>query len=104
MRCARASFQSLDARMTLIAHEILSMALLWSCFCRAVILTRSARRDIRIAFWLLGVTSVWCLFYPLVFPWEPDPVSLALLASIVIVQGVTSFHWKGGIPTAFKRG
>lgn len=87
----------------LLVHELLAMALLWSCFCRAAMLSSSARLDIRLAFWMLGTTAVWVLFYPLIWPWQPDAVSLALLLSIVVVQFVTSFHWKGGVPRAFKR-
>lgn len=85
----------------LALHEILSIALFYTCFCRAVKTTHKVRKDVLAAFWLLGVVSCIAMFSPLVFGWTPDAMSLALLASVLIVQVVTASHWRDGIPKDF---
>lgn len=85
----------------LALHEILSIALFYTCFCRAVRTNKTVRKDVLAAFWLLGVIASIAMFAPLAFNWRPDFISIALMAAIVIVQVVTSAHWKDGIPKEF---
>jgi len=85
----------------LALHEILSIALFYTCFCRAVKTNHTVRKDVLAAFWLLGVVSCIAMFAPLAFGWQPDAVSLSLLASVLIVQIVTASHWRNGIPEDF---
>lgn len=84
--------------MTLIIHEVLSMILFYTCFCRAVKTDRSVKKNVLAAFWVLGASSCLSLFAPLAFGWNPDAVSLILLGGIVIVQVATSVLWRHGIP------
>lgn len=85
----------------LALHEILSLVLFYTCFCRAVKTSKAVRPDVLAAFWLLGCIACLAMFAPLTFGYRPDWMSLSLLASIVIVQIVTSAHWRDGIPKEF---
>ena len=85
----------------LALHEILSIALFYTCFCRAVRTNKTVRKDVLAAFWFLGVIASIAMFAPLAFGWHPDFISVALMAAIVIVQVVTSAHWTDGIPKEF---
>lgn len=85
----------------LALHEFLSLALLYTCFCRAVKTNKNVRKDVLAAFWFLGCVASISMFAPLSFSWSPDFLSIALLSGIVIVQVVTSAHWKDGIPQEF---
>jgi hypothetical protein len=85
-------------------HVMLSALLFWSCFCRATMMSgRSTRRDVRLAFFALSIAAVVSLFAPLVWAWQPDQVSLPLLIGIVVVQSITSRHWRGSVPTVFRQ-
>lgn len=88
----------------LAIHELLSIALFYTCFCRAVKTNKTVKKDVLAAFWLLGCVACVAMFAPLVFGWRPDLMSVALLAGINIVQIVTSAHWKDGIPKEFING
>jgi hypothetical protein len=85
----------------LALHELLSLALLYTCFCRAVKTNKTVRKDVLAAFWFLGATASMSMFAPLAFGWRPDFVSLTLLASILAVQVATSARWRTGIPKDF---
>lgn len=85
----------------IIPHEILSIILFYTCFCRAVKTNETVRKDVLAAFWLLGVVSCIAVFAPMAFGWEPDCMSVVLLFGIVIVQAVTAEHWRHGIPKEF---
>lgn len=85
----------------LALHEILSIALFYTCFCRAVKTDKTVRRDVLAAFYFLGVVSCFSLFAPMAFGWRPDLMSLSLLGSVLIVQIVTSIHWRDGVPKEF---
>lgn len=90
--------------IVLIVHELLAIALFYTCFCRAVKTNRTVKRDVLAAFWILGMVSCIAMFAPLAFGWRPDLMSIALLGSVVIVQIVTSAHWRDGIPKEFIDG
>lgn len=85
----------------LIAHEILAAILFYTCFCRAVKMNGRVRKDVLAAFWILGIVSSIAIFAPMAFGWEPDCMSVVLLLAVVIVQIVTSAHWRDGIPKEF---
>lgn len=82
----------------LVIHEILSVILFYTCFCRAVKTDSSTRREILLSFWALSMASVVCIFAPLAFNWQPDSVSMILLLAVVIVQVTTSTYWRQGVP------
>lgn len=83
----------------LIAHEALSLALFYSCFCRAVHMSTATRVPILLAFWLLGAASVLAVFAPVVIPgWQPDYVTLALILAILVVQYTTAYYWRNCYP------
>lgn len=85
----------------LAVHEVLSIALFYTCFCRAMKTSKQVKRDVLAAFWLLGAVASAAIFSPLAFGWQPDCMSIALLAAVVIVQIVTAAHWREGIPKEF---
>lgn len=85
----------------IIPHEILSIILFYTCFCRAIKTNGTVKKDVLAAFWLLGIVSSIAIFAPLSFGWEPDCMSLVLLFAVVVVQIVTSEHWRHGIPKEF---
>lgn len=88
-----------------IFHEVLALALFYTCFSRAVKTSaKTTRMSIIVSFWLMGMASIALIAAPVVIKdWAPDPVFLAFLASVVIVQWVTSGLWKQGLPCEFKR-
>lgn len=86
----------------IVIHEMLCAALLYSCFCRAVKTNRETKLPILLAFYVLSCTAVFVTFAPIVMAWAPDPVSLALLAAITLVQTVTAQHWRYGPPEHFQ--
>ena len=89
--------------MMLITHEALCMALLYSCFCRAVKTNQDTKLPILLTFYVLSCTAVFVTFAPLVLAWQPDAVSLSLLAAITLVQTVTAQHWRYGPPEHFQQ-
>lgn len=84
-------------------HEFLSLALFYTCFCRAVKTDKTVKKDVLLAFWILGCVACVSMFAPLAFGWHPDWVTLSLLASVVMLQIVTSAHWRNGIPQEFVK-
>lgn len=91
--------------MTLvIVFEAFAIALFSSCLCRASYTNKAnTKRDIRWAFTFLGVMSLVAVLAPLLWGYEPDGMSTALLAAMTVVQLVTSHHWRNGVPAQFRR-
>ena len=89
--------------MMLVINEMLFMALLYSCFCRAVKTNRETKLSILVAFYLLSCAALFATFAPIVMAWRPDAVSLALLAATTLVQAVTAQHWRFGPPEHFQQ-
>ena len=87
----------------MVLHELLCGVLLWSCFCRATRTNAQTILPILLSFWLLSVSALFAAFAPLLISWEPDAVSLLLLASIALVQTVTARYWQQSPPAAFQR-
>ena len=87
----------------MILHELLCGVLLWSCFCRATRTNAQTSLPILLSFWLLSVAALFSTFAPLLISWQPDSVSLLLLASITLVQTVTARYWQQSPPAAFQR-
>jgi hypothetical protein len=84
-------------------HIALSLALLYSQFCRAVKTDASTKLPILLAFYLLTAAVVFSLFAPLVVPnWRATPDSIFMLFAILALQAVTAFHWRHGVPFAFR--
>ena len=87
--------------LTLI-HVVLSLALLYSQFCRSVKMDCNTRAGILAAFYLLTGAAILSLFAPLVLPgWRPSLDTVALLFSITVVQAATSKFWRSGVPGSF---
>lgn len=93
---------------------VFSAVLIWSCFCRLVVTDDQTVREVRLAIWLEGVASMLLLVAPILplmapktFVWvvfsTPSWAWLLLLASAMLVQVVTSKHWKHGTPTSFMK-
>lgn len=87
----------------LALHEALCAVLLYSCFYRATRTNPETLLAIRLSFYLLSVSALVATFAPLIMGWEPDAVSLLLLASITLVQTVTARFWQQSPPRAFQR-
>jgi len=86
----------------LIIWEVLCLALFWSVFCRSVRTSASTKFDIRVAIFLVGLSSLVGLGAPL-YGWEPDTVTLAIVTSIVVMQVVMAQHWGKGVPAHFVK-
>jgi hypothetical protein len=93
----------MSATALLVLHELLCGVLLWTCFCRATRTNSQTQFPVLGAFYLLSVSALTATFAPLVMGWEPDAVSLLLLASIALVQTVTARFWQMSPPAAFQR-
>ena len=83
-------------------HVVLSLALLYSQFCRSVKTDSNTHTGILAAFYLLTVAAVLSLFAPLVLPnWRPSIETIVLLFAIAVVQAATSKFWRSGVPGSF---
>ncbi len=83
-------------------HVVLSLALLYSQFCRSVKMDCNTHGGILAAFYLLTAAAVLSLFAPLVLPgWRPSLDTVALLFAITVVQAATSKFWRTGVPGSF---
>lgn len=83
-------------------HVVLSLALLYSQFCRSVKTDCNTHAGILAAFYLLTAAAVLSLFAPLVLPgWRPSLDTVALLVAITVVQAATSKFWRTGVPGSF---
>lgn len=87
----------------LVIHELLCFALFYSVFCRAVHSCEKVRADVRFAFFLLGIVACVGMAAPLTWRFIPDIFTLALLASMTVVQLVTAHHWVAGVPDRFYK-
>jgi hypothetical protein len=85
----------------MIIWELLSLALLWTCFCRSVRTDKTTRLDVRLALWVLGLASLVCVGAP-AYGWVPDSVVMMLLAAITLVQITTSVLWRRSVPRPFS--
>lgn len=87
----------------LLVHEALSGALFYTCFCRAVLMNgRSTAFAVRMAFYLLGLSSVVLLAAPVVSAWQTNLPTCLLVFAIVVLQGVTARYWRAGSPDHFN--
>ena len=90
--------------MTLfLLHTFLASALLWTSFCRASITSkRNTVAPVRWAFSLLMAAAVVALVAPFAWDYQPDYVSVSLLAGIAAVQVTTAAYWGNGVPESFR--
>ena len=88
---------------SVVAHEILCIALFYTVFCRSVSTDDRVKADVRFAFFVLGVTACMGMVAPIAWGFEPHPFALALLAAVVLVQVITAHHWAHGVPDQFMR-
>lgn len=86
----------------MVLHELLCGVLLYTCFCRATRTNSSTQPPVLLSFYLLSISALVATFAPLLMDWEPDAVSLVLVASIALVQTVTARYWQQSPPTAFQ--
>ena len=86
----------------ILVHELLCLALFYSVFCRAVRMDKSTRYDIRIGLQVLGTVAAIGMAVPVHWPsWRPDWFTLAMEASITLLQAITAHHWINGVPNRF---
>ena len=89
--------------MMLIVYLMLSACLWWTCFCRAARMSkRKTIRPVRWAFALLTASATLALYAPFGAGYQPDWVTILLLAGIVSVQVSTSKYWINGVPDNFR--
>lgn len=91
------------SHVLMILHEVLCAVLLYSCFCRATRTNQDTQIQVVLSFYLLSVSAMVATVAPVAMGWQPDAVSLLLLASITLVQSVTARFWKHSPPAAFQR-
>lgn len=85
----------------LVAHVVLSGALFYAAFCRAVRSDYRLRCDVRVAFYMLGVTSIMSLVAPVVWAYVPSWTSVSLMFAVVAVQWSTARDWAHDTPEKF---
>lgn len=85
----------------ILIHEFLAAVLLYSCFCRAVRMSKRTHQAIRLAFWAESIAAVIAFFAPFT-GWQPDSVTMALLLGGTSVQLVTALFWIDGVPVHFQ--
>lgn len=89
--------------MMLCLHTLLAATLLWTSFCRASITSkRNTVAPVRWAFAVLMAAAVVALMAPYVWGYQPDYMSVTLLAGIASVQVTTASYWKDGVPQHFR--
>ena len=86
----------------LLVHEILCLALMWSAFCRSALASESTKPCVRFALMAMGSVGALGVAAPM-YGWEPDWVSIAILAGFVINQVVNAQLWRLGVPDGFQR-
>lgn len=86
----------------LFVHEILSLALMWSAFCRSALASESTKPCVRFALLSMGAVGAVAVVAPL-YGWSPDWVTISILAGFVINQVVNAQLWRFGVPDAFQR-
>lgn len=86
---------------SVVAHEVLCIALFYTVFCRSVSTSAKVKADVRFAFFVLGVVACMGMVAPVAWAYEPHPFALALLAAVVLVQIITAHHWSNGVPEQF---
>jgi hypothetical protein len=86
----------------LVVHEVLAGLLFWSCFCRAVKMSKRTHNAVRLAFWAESIAAVVVVFAPL-RGWQPDAITNILLIGVTTVQLVTAYYWQHGVPAPFQK-
>lgn len=87
----------------LLVHEAMAGALFYTCFCRSVLMDgKSTALPVRMAFYLLGLSSVVLLAAPVMSNWRTSLPTCLLMLAIVVLQAVTARYWRAGVPEAFK--
>lgn len=86
-----------------VIYLALAAALWWTCFCRATRMNkRNTLRPVRWAFALLTTAATVAIYAPLATSYQPDWVTVLLLAGIAAVQITTSKYWRHGVPDNFR--
>lgn len=86
-----------------VIYLALAAALWWTCFCRATRMNkRNTLRPVRWAFALLTAAATVAIYAPLATAYQPDWVTVLLLAGIAAVQITTSKYWRHGVPDNFR--
>lgn len=89
--------------LDLIIWEAFALPLAYSLFCRALHTHKgNTKRDVRWVFTFMGVVALVCVFAPF-FGYDPDALTMMLLAAIAMVQVVTAHHWYAGVPARFQK-
>lgn len=88
-------------QIMLAAHVVMCLYIFVSVFIRAKWLDDRAAPGVRLVFCILGVVALFGMAWPIARQWNPDAWTLAMLASVCLVQHVTSLRWSEGTPTQF---
>lgn len=96
-----------------LGQMVFAAALFYACFCRLVRVDIETHREIRLAFWFLGVAALLVMGAPVLpmlvpeIPWKPwtTPtwIWLELLVAAAVTQLSTSKYWNDGVPKAFQK-
>jgi uncharacterized membrane protein len=87
----------------IFAHEILCAALFFTMFCRAVKTDSKIKADVRFAFFILGIVSCMGMAAPIAWGYQPTLYEISLLGAVVLVQTITSHHWRQEVPYQFVK-
>jgi len=89
--------------LLLVVYEALAFFLLYTCFCRAVKMSKqTTSTEIRLAFYALSLSAIFTALAPF-RGLQPDSAHIALLIAICTVQAATARHWRHQLPESFRK-
>lgn len=89
--------------LLLVLHTVFAAGLWWSCFCRAVRMSKATHWKIRAVFTALAGAALFAGVAPFLFAAEAELNDVLLLGAFVLVQWVTGHYWQRGTPREFEQ-
>lgn len=84
----------------LVLHEVLSLALIYSIFCRAVRADRRVRIELRLSMWALWMSAVASALAPFQGI-DVDTLHIVFLLALCALHLATARYWRHGVPPLF---
>lgn len=93
----------MTATALLVLHTLFAAGLWWSCFCRAVRMSKATRWQIRAVFTALAAAALFAGVSPFLWRAQAELNDVLLLGAFLLVQWVTGYYWKRGSPREFEQ-
>lgn len=81
----------------------LCLALFWTSFCRLVHTDESTYLSVRTGLWLVAASALAAAVAPWVWEVRFQWFSVAIAASVLVLQLSTSRFWRSGVPAHLQR-